>query len=414
MYVTNPHLLLTQNLSDALTAMTSENRCGALSFSYYLCLAPTSFLSSTLGDLFSKAQADGQSVFVASGDHGADNCNLGFPNVSELAANPLVTAVGGTQVDSASYDQNGFSSGYSSESSLNIQNGDPKLAGQNSVSGGGISAIFKKPPWQVGVTGTSNDSFRDLPDVSSLAGSPGLIVYTDSHDAKGNASPKEVVGLYGGTSLAAPTWAGFSRLLQTANGGKRLGSLNPVIWALGIAGQAANGFHDITSGDNDFISDVNGKTVGVQGYSAGPGYDLVTGWGSIDASAFVSAYLNAPTPPPTVSSKLGATPANLKFATTAVGVASKARTVTLVNEARQGGPAITLNGFALTSNIQVSGGTCTVGERVAAKGKCTIAFVMTPATVGTNNGSVAIISNSSQGERTIQASVQGKMAKLAN
>ena len=416
MYVTNPNKLsFAQNLSDAVTAMTTENKCAALNFSYHICGATTSFLTTTLGDLFSKAQTNGQSVFVSSGDHGADMCETGSPNVNELGANPLITSVGGTE-SSPTYDENGFATGYSTESAWNEQTSSAQ-DGESLVSGGGASAFFTKPAWQTGVAGTSNDNARDLPDVASLAGSPGIVIYADT-DNGGKASPNESIYLEIGTSLAAPLWAGYSRLIETANGGKRLGSLNPTIWELGVAGQAANGFHDITSGNNTYISDVSGKPVTVQGYSAGPGYDLVTGWGSIDANAFVTAYINAPTPAPTptppVPSKLGATPTSLKFATTIVDAASKVKKLTLVNEAaKKGGVAITLSGFTMTSNIEsAAGGTCTVGEMLAPKAKCTLAFTMTPSAAGANSGSVGVMSNSSEGSLTINASVTGKVPKV--
>ena len=416
LYVTNPNKLsFAQNLSDAVTAMTTENTCAALNFSYHICGATTSFLTTTLGDLFSKAQTNGQSVFVSSGDHGVDMCETGSPNVNELGANPLITSVGGAE-SSPTYDENGFATGYSTESAWNEQTSSTQ-DGESLVSGGGASAVFTKPAWQTGVAGTSNDNARDLPDVASLAGRPGIVIYADT-DNSGKASPTESIDLEIGTSLASPLWAGYSRLLQTANGGKRLGSLNPTIWELGVAGQAANGFHDITSGDNTYISDVSGKPVTVPGYSAGPGYDLVTGWGSIDANSFVTAYINAPTPAPTptppVPSKLGATPTSLKFATTIVDAASKVKKLTLVNEAaKKGGVAITLSGFTMTSNIEsAAGGTCTVGEMLAPKAKCTLAFTMTPSAGGTNSGSVGIMSNSSEGGLTINASVTGKVPKV--
>ena len=410
LYVTNPDKLsFAQNLTDAITAMTTENKCGALNFSYHVCGASNAFFTTTLGDLFSRAQAQGQSVFVSAGDHGADTCQTGSPNVNELGANPLTTSVGGTEVDSPTY-TNGFSTGYSTESSWNNQNGNAALAGKNEVSGGGISSVFTRPSWQLGVAGTSNDNSRDLPDVASLAGKPDIVIFADT-DVAGVAKPTQSNYLVVGTSLAAPLWAGYSRLLQTANGGRRLGSLNPIVWELGVAGQAAHGFHDITSGDNTYISNVSGHgAVTVQGYSAGPGYDLVTGWGSIDADAFVTAYLAAPMPP--VASKLEASPGALKFATTTTGTASKPKTLTVENGAAKGSASITLKSFAISSNLARSGGTCTAGMSLAPKGKCTLAFTMTPSTVGTNTGSVQITSNSSVGVVSVAASVTGKAPKV--
>lgn len=380
---------------DGVTAMTRENKCSVLSFSSILCHWPTSYLVNTLGDLFLRAQANGQSVFVASGDAGSDTCGAGFPNVNELAANPFVTAVGGTEAVVPPFDDNGFATGYSYESAW--EHG-----------GGGISALFKKPWWQVGVPGTSNDHFRDLPDVAALSGEPGMLEAWDSRDAKGKPSPVPVYGRIGGTSLSAPLWAGFARVLQSANGGKRLGSLNPIIWKLGQQGSEASGFHDITSGSNT-TTRVNRIELSVPGYSAAPGYDMVTGWGSIDANAFVPAYVNAEAPPPTtVPSKLGGRPATIKFASSTVGVPSKAKTLVLLNQARKGGAPITLSGLATTANIRASGGTCIAGQAIAAKQSCTLSFTMTPSSAGNNSGRISILSNSNAGPLMIDASMRGK------
>jgi subtilase family serine protease len=420
LYVTNPaKLSFAQNLTDAVTAMTSENKCAALNFSYHICGASNSFFTTTLGDLFSKAQTQGQSVFVSSGDHGVDMCLTGTPNVNELGANPLITSVGGTEVDSPSFDGSGISSGYSTESSWNQQNGNSALANESKVSGGGASAFFTKPSWQQGVAGTSDDNARDLPDVASLGGSPHIIVYADTDNGT-TASPDRSTYLIVGTSLAAPLWTGYSRLLQTANGGKRLGSLNPTIWELGVAGQSASGFHDITAGNNTYISEVSGKDVIVPGYSAGPGYDLVTGWGSIDANAFVTAYLAAPSPSPIgtptaapTPSPLKASPTSLKFATTTVGVASSVKKVSLMNGGKKGDASITLNAISLSSNLANAAGTsCIAGVTLALKGKCTMALTMKPSAVGSNTGSVVIMSTAGNGSLTINTSVTGKVPKV--
>ena len=357
LYVTNPgKFSFGQNLADAVTAMTTENKCAALNFSYHTCGASTSFLTTTLGDLFSKAQAQGQSVFVSSGDHGADMCLTGSPNVNELGANPLITTVGGTEVDSPNFDENGFSTGYSTESSWNDQNGNAALASESKVSGGGASAVFTKPTWQQGVAGTSDDDARDLPDVASLGGSPHIVIFADTDNGT-TASPEQSTYLIVGTSLAAPLWAGYSRLLQTANGGKRLGSLNPTIWELGVAGQSASGFHDITIGTNTYISDVSGRgAVTVSGYSAGPGYDLVTGWGSIDADAFVTAYLNAPTPSmsptptatPTPSAARISAPSKVALKSVGIGIGANSTAKVIIKNTGKSGNLV--GDISLTNN----------------------------------------------------------------
>jgi subtilase family serine protease len=87
------------------------------------------------------------------------------------------------------------------------------------------------------------------------------------------------IQLLGGTSLAAPLWAGFAadidRYLST-NGQAPMGFAAPVLYQLGNnPATYSRDYHDVTSGSND-------PAGGTRGYSAGPGYDQATGWGSPD------------------------------------------------------------------------------------------------------------------------------------
>ena len=88
----------------------------------------------------------------------------------------------------------------------------------------------------------------------------------------------------GGTAAAAPTFAGIVALLNQYVGEQGLGNINPNLYALAQSGPAA--FHDITTGSN-IVPCVTHSTPdcknGSMGYSAGAGYDLVTGLGSVDA-----------------------------------------------------------------------------------------------------------------------------------
>ena len=83
---------------------------------------------------------------------------------------------------------------------------------------------------------------------------------------------------YGGTSFAAPMWAGYMALVNqqaVANGSSPLGFINPIIYTLGLGSSYGTDFHDITSGSN--------------GYSAVTGYDLATGWGSPNGTGLINA-----------------------------------------------------------------------------------------------------------------------------
>jgi hypothetical protein len=206
-------------------------------------------------------------TFVASsGDTGAYGARgskiAGYP-----AASPNVLAVGGT---SLSVDSVG---NYLSESGW----GSGSTSFFNGGSGGGISKFQSQPDYQHGIV-TQSTTFRALPDVAFL-GDPdtGVAVY-DSYD-----SPADPWIKIGGTSLAAPMWAG---LLAIADQGRLLNGLPaldgihdtlPMLYDL-----PASDFHDITTGNN--------------GFPAGPGFDLVTGRGTPIVDRVVAGLIGSPIP----------------------------------------------------------------------------------------------------------------------
>jgi hypothetical protein len=256
----------------ALMDAVDGNAAPIVSVSYGVCepqlVAP---FSTMIANLFMQAAAQGQSVLVASGDTGADACGPGTTgaSVDGFAASPWVTAVGGTELDPL-FDANGDATGYGSERAWNDASG---------ATGGGRSTVVVKPAWQAG-PGVPPDGVRDVPDVAFVASPsrPGLAIALEGH-----------VLVAGGTSLGAPVWAGLVALLVEQQGG-RLGLLNPELYRLGAA-QVAGGaavFHDVAAGNNTFG--------GTLGSSAGPGYDLATGWGSFDAEALLAAFAVTPAP----------------------------------------------------------------------------------------------------------------------
>jgi subtilase family serine protease len=105
----------------------------------------------------------------------------------------------------------------------------------------------------------------------------------------------------GGTSIAAPMWAGIAKLVEQSLG-SRVGNLNPRIYQLGALGNAAeSGLRDVTAGNNSFNH--------VTGFAAGTGYNQTTGWGSADIATFVAAYpANSPTPTSTPTTTPTTTP----------------------------------------------------------------------------------------------------------
>jgi kumamolisin len=207
-------------------------------------------------------EAKGSTVFASSGDSGGLDCTpqsdfgqapeSSFVGVSVPAVLPAVTGTGGTALTT---DAAGNYIGETTWSEPFLSQG----------TGGGVSVIFQRPSWQTGVgTGGQFDTSngREVPDVSS-----------DSDPATGNfiiENGKASVG--GGTSLAAPSWAGFTALMDEylkAHGDPPVGFFNPILYKLANSSVPYPPFHDITRGGNDF-------------YPATTGYDMTTGLGSPD------------------------------------------------------------------------------------------------------------------------------------
>jgi kumamolisin len=197
--------------------------------------------------VFKQGAAEGLSFFAASGDSGSDDAGDGGTSVDYPASDPYVTGVGGTTLTVTS------SNAWSRETAW-------------SGGGGGASDVFPIPSWQTSVQKSQGGGNRQVPDVSALANpSPGVSIYSQGS-----------WGQVGGTSAAAPEWAGFAALYNqqaSAAGKSVLGFANPVLYAAG-----GTGFHDITSGSNG-------------AYSAGTGWDFATGWGSYNAATLASTLL---------------------------------------------------------------------------------------------------------------------------
>ncbi len=109
---------------------------------------------------------------------------------------------------------------------------------------------------------------------------PGFFVATQK-----STDPAPTFNITGGTSIATPMWAGVSRFIAQAQGVTRLGNINQRLYELGNLQSASSGLHDITEGNN--------SDGGIAGYSAAPGFDLATGWGSPDIARLVAAFPGA-------------------------------------------------------------------------------------------------------------------------
>jgi subtilase family serine protease len=192
-----------------------------------------------------------QNLAVANAQCG--NTSAG-PQTATWDDNPWVTAVGGTVPNVSK--TNGSKLGP-----------DPIWHEAGIFSeGAGFSAVYPRPSYQNGVARITGSRWRSVPDITM-----------DSQS---------------GTSESAPMVAGVMALATQLNHGRNLGPINPVLYdILGRLGTHA-GLSDVVSGNNSVIDPKTGKVL-VQGFTAAPGFDVASGWGTVDASRFVPALVAA-------------------------------------------------------------------------------------------------------------------------
>ena len=150
-------------------------------------------------------------------------------------------------------------------------------------SGGGISTSYPIPSWQRGIaTGANGGSttMRNIPDVALTADNVDVIA--------GNGTDYGDLGGISGTSVASPLWAGFIALVnQQAGTNGPVGFINPAVYLIGTELDYTSDFQDTTSGDNKWLASPNL-------FTAVPGYDLCTGWGTPTGSNLVNALSRSP------------------------------------------------------------------------------------------------------------------------
>jgi subtilase family serine protease len=251
---------------DTFAQIIGDDVSQVVSTSWGLCEADTgSGYAAAENTLFEEAATQGQSVFAATGDNGAEACTdsngdpVGGPAVNDPAAQPFVTAVGGTHLASLGPPPN--------ETVWNNSHG---------ATGGGISQFWPMPSYQsgaaaaLGVTGPDASGApcgagtvcREIPDVSADADpTTGYAVYFQGWKA------------IAGTSASAPLWAAFVAVANASPGcaGPPVGFANPGLYQAAGAAFGAN-FNDVTSGNNDFT--------GAGGFTARAGFDMDTGLGT--------------------------------------------------------------------------------------------------------------------------------------
>jgi kumamolisin len=290
---------------------------------------------STLNPYFQKMAAQGQNFFTASGDnstwHATGNSEA-WP-----ADNAYDVTVGGTDLVTSS-----AAGPWQSETAW-------------VDSGGGSSPDgIAIPSWQQlsGVINSSNHGSTTLRNGPDVAANANFTFYVCADRLACTANN------YGGTSFAAPMWAGYIALANqqlAANSQPTLGFLNPIIYQQNVGSQYAADFHDITSGTSG-------------SFSAVTGYDLVTGWGSPN-----SGLIAALTGPPVAGFSLSASPSSVSVASGNAGSSTITSAVsggfnTPVVLSASGQPAGVTVGFSPTSitGAGTSAMSITVGSTVAA------------------------------------------------
>jgi len=357
-----------------------------LSASYGTCeQAITTGNATWFLNIAQQANAQGQTIVVSSGDSGAAGCDphddssvvstsLGL-SADVPADVPNITGVGGTVLndysDPSAYWNSSTSTtttalSYIPETSWNESSSDGLIAG-----GGGVSTFFIQPSWQTAPSNFTGSAGRFVPDVSFTASwnHDGYLICTPNYDVKsgtsctnGFLSSTDYIFFAGGTSAGAPSFAGILTLLTQKFG--PLGNVNPTLYALAAKASTYNTvFHDITTGNNQVpcttgaVGCVNGEV----GYQATSGYDLVTGLGSIDAGALLTA-MTSESNLATTTTTVSATPISPTMGSTTSLTASVSSTtagtisgtIVFANGDTKLGSSTISNGTATLSGVQIT------------------------------------------------------------
>ena len=315
-----------QNVFLSMEYAVDTNVAPIVTTSYGNCEAAWGITDlSSFNQVFQQANLQGQTVLVAAGDSGATDCDAG-PSAGEglavdyPASSPNVTAMGGTQF-SGDAEATGSGATWGATQYWKGTSGSDVIgsalsyipeavwndagAGYYGGGGGGASAFFTKPAWQIetGASGMTTqvptDGSRDVPDLAldasdvhdSFLFCVGVAAGTSCGNGFRVSPTNNGLEAAGGTSLDSQIFGGMLALVEQKIGSK-IGNANPTLYALGNTTAYYNPtsssvFHDVTAGSNAMQCTAGSKDCpngGSTGYSAGTGYDLATGWGSVDLS----------------------------------------------------------------------------------------------------------------------------------
>lgn len=411
---------------DAIQYAVDEMIAPIISASYASCepvLAATDVAS--LESVMKQAATQGQTVISASGDQGSTACS-GYTNLSTAqqevvavnypASSAYVTGMGGTEItstNSTSSNTTYWSGGSSSSDTLTSAlryipevawNDDDPTNGL-SATGGGASTYISRPGWQTGVPGIPSGNMRLVPDISlySSPGFPGYLYCTSdqtnwfagsataaAQQASCNSGFRDsATGLLtaaGGTSFAAPIFAGMVALInQKAGYTTGQGLINPTLYQLAANSSTyASAFHDVTTGNNNCTAGTSFCS-STAGFSAGIGYDEVTGLGSVDLNNLAAVWpVNTGSSASFITTTTTVVPAN---AAPDVNVAD-VFTITVAESGGSGVPTGTvtlqIDGGTNCGGITTTcGGTTVANQQLTSNG--TVTYTATFTTTGTHS-----------------------------
>jgi len=358
-----------------------------------------------------QANAQGQTIVAPAGDSGAADCDTTLPATMGLAVDfpgslPTVTSMGGTtfSADSANSANPSVATPYWAGSTNDIMpsalayipetawnDSSGATTGTINATGGGASGFFTKPPWQTG-PGVPQDGQRDVPDISFNAspGHDGYLICSQSSCVNGYRNTDTTFDEIGGTSAPTPSFAGVVSLINQKQGSPQ-GNVNPTLYS--TAANSPWAFNDITTGNNIVAcTSGTGCTNGSLGYSAGPGYDQVTGLGSPNVGVLLNAIAGV--------ADFSVTPSP-----TSVTIATNGSTTVTLNLLGTSGSTITL---ACSPSSPLTATTCSASPAsVTTNGSTVVSSTLTVATTSgsSETGAVNVLASNGSTSHVVPITV---------
>jgi subtilase family serine protease len=379
---------------DSIQYAVDTKIAAIISTSYGTCETELSSSDySTLNGILAQAASQGQTVIAAAGDDGSTDCYADTDLTSAQrealsadfpASSQYVTGMGGTEFPSADVSSSNTTYWQSANGSdvigsalsyipEEVWNDDPSDATSSELAsgGGGTSSSTARPTWQTGVTGIPSGSYRLVPDLS-LDSSPDNAgyLYCSSDSASTGISGSCSNGfrdssntgltVAGGTSFAAPIFAGMLAVINQKLNSTGQGVINSTLYTLATNSSTySSAFHDITSGSNECSAGSSDcSSAGESEYIATTGYDEASGLGSVDLYNLLSAW-----PTTSSASSLVSTTTTLS-ATTASPASGVADVITIkvapsstsVSTTPTGTLTVTVDGTTVESALALSSG----------------------------------------------------------